>query len=227
MLSEIENTLSQYWQAVRGNAWWDVTKWIVIRQVISRFRRKARKPEHSLLVRLRWSSETLFHHQCRIELVNLRDAPVQNVKVQMISIRPVPSDLKNPRFPIMLISDDGSTTINPHAAVYFDFIRIETEAQRRRITFGSRAETAQTFEANFYRILREGQHGYVCEVLVSAIDVPETKVLCKLVLQATSEDALGLTPIGGYRVRITSEEAEALAAKQEIDQICSDPCLRI
>jgi len=185
------------------------------------------KPKHSLLVRLRWVSETLFHHQCRIELVNLRDSPVQNLKVQMISIRPVPSALKNPRFPIILKSDVGSTTINPQAAVYFDFVRIETEAQQRRITFGSRAETAPTFEANLYRVLAEGLHGYVCEVLVSAIDVPETKVLCKLSLQATSEEALGLTPIGGYSIRITSEEAEALAAKREIDQICSDPCLRI
>jgi hypothetical protein len=179
--------------------------------VLVAYRRKNRgRDSTTLIVRLVSKSEVLKSCHYRIEIENVRETPVQNVKVKLISISPKPKRLDAINVPITLQAEEIGA-INPHAKGYFDFLHIDIEPGRRVVSLEATGGEAFSFEAGLYEMLGEGRMGFLCDVRISALDLPESKVLFKFRLEARAEEALGLTPIGGYSLEITSDEAEAEA----------------
>ena len=173
----------------------------------------------TLVVRLDSKSDDLKKTRCRIEIENKRETQLQNVKAQLISIDPKPRRLQSMSFPVSLHAQNGGVAINPHAKGFFDLFEIEIEPAQRRISLSDELGNIQSFEAGMYDMLGEGKHGYLLDIRISALDLPESKVLCKLRLEARPEDAIGLAPFGGYCCEITSDEEEALEIQNFMSRI--------
>jgi hypothetical protein len=178
--------------------------------IVAFLRNYRRRGKSTLVMRLDTKYEFPKSCRCRIEIENTRDTPLQNLKVRLISIRPTPRRLASINLPVNLRAEDGSGAVNPHAKGYFDFFKIDIEPARRRISLTDERGDTQSFEVALFDMLGDEKDGYLCEIRISALDLPESKVLCKLRLEARPEDALGAAPLGGYHLYITSAEEEAL-----------------
>lgn len=164
--------------------------------------------------------DILKSHRYRIEIHNKSLISVNNVKVTILGMQPIPRGFSNPQFPISLPAVGGDRTVNPGAKGYFDFAEIVCEPKLRRVTFTDDVGHTQSFEETMSDMLRSATEreysreyssshglapsadGYFLEIQVSALDRVAIKKSIRLKLIATREDELGFTPIGGVIISL-------------------------
>lgn len=139
--------------------------------------------------------------RCGIAVHNKTITAITNVKVELISIYPVPSKPFDPKFPVDLSPKDKSRIINPNVKAYFDLLTIEVRPGQRRMILHDENGTPHAFEANLFKML-DILYGYTFELLVSCSKLPPIRKSCRLILKAESADVIGLNPMLGYTMTI-------------------------
>ena len=161
--------------------------------------------------------------QVSIFVSNKLKKAVQNVKVEILGISPMPRSFKNPKFPINLPSVDAAHVVNPESKLYFDLLTLELEPESRRATFTDESGNKQSFEDTMYDMLdsvsseifsREyhrqnpkiqsspTDNAYLLEVKISALDQSMIKKQIRLKFIPRAADILNITPQAGFLISI-------------------------
>jgi len=143
---------------------------------------------------------------CNVEVRNNTAAAIRDVKVELLSIYPTPSDLSSIVFPINLSPKDRTRTINPQTSNYFYFLQIEVRPGTRKVILHDENGAIQSFEDDLFRMLSIfNRNGYKLQLVASSCDLPKVEKTCRLILRPEPEDVIGLTSIFPYSVELELE----------------------
>lgn len=141
-----------------------------------------------------------FH---KIEVRNNTATAIRNVKVELLSIHPTPSELSSIEFPINLPPKDKTRTINPQTANYFDLMTIEVVRGGRKVTLRDEGGAMCSFEDDLYKMLHIFGDVYTMKLVVSSSDLPKVEKTCKLVMRPQSGDLYGMAlPMFAYSISL-------------------------
>jgi hypothetical protein len=149
----------------------------------------------------RQSGKNLAFH--KVEVRNNTAIAIRNVKVEILSIRPSPSELGNLTFPVNLSAKDKTRTINPQTSGYFDLMTVEIVRGGRKVTLADESGATCTFEDDLFKMLSLFYNGYTLTLVVSSSDFQKVEKTCRLVMRPQSEDIYGMAiPAFAYSVSL-------------------------